>query len=95
MIDKVYDMSADRLKRLDGAPTDEWVLEIAYEDVAPYPLLMRVDEQQRVSVAFELSDEGEARVSPQAAVQAMSLTATMIQLGGMKQPIWSPIKIQT
>ena len=56
---------------------------------------MRVDEQQRVSIAFELSDEGETRVSPQAAVQSMSLTTTMIQLGGMKQPIWSPIKIPT
>lgn len=95
MIDKVYEMSAERLKKLGGAPTDEWVLEVAYEDIAPYPPLMRVDEQQRVSVAFELSDEGATRVSPQAAVQAMSLTATMIQLGGMKQPVWSPIKIPT
>lgn len=95
MIDKVYDMGADRLKKLGGEVTDEWVLEVAYEDVAPYPPLMRVDEEQRVSVAFELFDAGETNVSPQAAVQAMTVTQTMIQLGGMQQPIWSPIKIPT
>jgi hypothetical protein len=55
--------------------------------------LTRVDEQQRVSVAFELFDAGETKVSPRAAVQAMTVTQTMIQLGDMKQPIWSPIKI--
>ena len=38
LLDKVYDMSADRLKELGVELTDEWVLEIAYEDVAPYPL---------------------------------------------------------
>lgn len=87
-------MSATRLRKIGSQlDSDEWVLEIAYEDVAPYPPLMRVDDQQRVSVVFELFDQGEAAVSPQAAVQAMPLTKTMINLGGTKQPIWSPIKI--
>lgn len=95
MIDKVYDMRADRLKKLGGDTTDEWVLEVAYEDVSQYPTSMRVDERQRVSVAFELFDAGETKVSPQAAVQAMTVTQTMLQLGGMKQPIWSPIRIPT
>jgi hypothetical protein len=94
LIDKVYDMSADRLEKLGVDLTDEWVLEVAYEDVAPYPPV-RVAEQQRVSVALELFDAGETPLSPQAAVQAMPLTGTMIHLGGMKQPIWSPIKIPT
>jgi hypothetical protein len=93
LLDKVYDLGADRLKKLRDS--DEWVLEVAYEDVAPYPPLMRVDEEQRVSVVFELFDQGDSPVSPQSAVQAMSLTKTMVQLGGMKQPIWSPIRIPT
>jgi hypothetical protein len=96
LLDKVYDLGADRRRKLEGAlDSDEWVLEVAYEDVAPYPPLMRVEEQQRVSVVFELFDEGDSAVSPQLAVQAMSLTKTMIQLGGMKQPIWSPIRLPT
>jgi len=96
LIDKVYDLGADRLKKMAGElDADEWVLEIAYEDVGPYPDSLRFDDQQRVAVVFELSDRGDAAVSPQAAVQAMALTKTMIRLGGMKQPIWSPVKIRT
>jgi len=56
---------------------------------------MRVDEQQRVSVALELSDEGASAESPQAAIQALPTVETMVRLGGTKQPIWSPIKIPT
>jgi len=96
LIDKNYDLSVDRLKEIEGAlDTDEWVLEVSYEDIGPYPTFMRIDEQQRVSVAFELLDEGESAVSAQGAVQAMPFTKTMIELGGIKQPIWSPIRIPT
>jgi hypothetical protein len=96
LIDKVYDLGVDHLKDLGiKLDSDEWVLEIAYEDVAPYPPPMRVDEQQRVSVAVEVFDEGEVPESPQAAIQVLPVTETMIRLGGMKQPIWSPIKIPT
>ena len=96
MLDKTYDLGAERLKEIGGAlDTDEWVLEVAYDDVGPYLSGVRMEEQQRVSVVFELLDEGEARVSAQRAVQAMSLTKNMVWLGGMKQPIWSPIKIPT
>jgi hypothetical protein len=96
LINKVYDMGVDHLKdhgiKLDF---DEWVLELAYVDVAPYPPSMRVDEQQRVSVALELSDESASTESPQAAIQALPVVDTMVRLGGTKQPIWAPIKIPT
>lgn len=96
LIDRTYDLSADMLEKLDGGlHSNQWVLEVAYEDVAPYPPLMRVDEQQRVSVALELFDEGETRLSPQVAVQSMPMADTMIHLGGVKQAIWSPIKVPT
>ena len=99
IIDRVYDLSAQHLEdvgiKLDS---DEWVLEVDYNDVsdvAPYPPLMRVDDQQRVAVAIELFDEDDTPLSPQLAVQSMPITKTMIHLGGAKQPIWSPIKIPT
>jgi Subtilase family len=89
LIDKVYDVG------IDDHNSDEWVLDVAYEDVAPYPPPMRVEDQQRVSVALELYDENDPAVSPQAAVQLLPMTQTMIRLGGAKQPIWSPIRIPT
>jgi hypothetical protein len=89
LIDRVYNVG------IADHDSDEWVLEIAYQDVAPYPLPMRVDDQQRVSIALELFDEGDPAVSPQAALQILPMTETMIRLGGTRQPIWSPIKIPT
>ena len=48
-----------------------------------------------ISHLLQSQDDTETPLSPQGAVQAMPLTGTMIHLGGMKQPIWSPIKIST
>ena len=89
LIDKVYDV------KIDDHNSDEWILDVAYEDVAPYPPSMRVEDQQRVSVVLELFDDGDPAVSPQAAVQILPITQTMIRLGGVRQPIWSPIRIPT
>jgi len=44
---------------------------------------------------LELVDWGETAESPQTAIQAMPIVQTMVQLGGMKQPIWMPIKLPT
>jgi hypothetical protein len=96
VLDKDYDLGADQLKE-DGIrlASDEWVLEVGYEDVAPYPPQLIVDEHQRVSVALELSDKGEPALSPQADIQAMPIVQTMVRLGGVKQPVWMPIKVPT
>jgi hypothetical protein len=96
LIDRVYDLSTEHLReRKVEVQADEWVLEVDYVDVAPYPPLLRVGEQQRVAVALELLDDDEGSLSPQAAVQTMPIVKTMVHLGGMKQPIWAPIKIPT
>ena len=96
LIDREYALDEEHLKKNKvSLDADEWVLDVAYEDVAPYPPLMRVDEQQRVGVVLELFDADDGRVSPQTAVQAMPMTASMVHLGGMKPPIWSPRIIPT
>jgi hypothetical protein len=96
LIDKTYDLSVKHLESLNvKLDIDELVLEVAYEEVAPYPPSMTIDEQQRVSIAWELFDDSVASVSPQVSVQALAVTGTMIRLGGMRQPIWSPIRIPT
>jgi hypothetical protein len=97
LIDRTYDLSAIHLlERGVDVSGDEWVFEIEYQDVGPYPPLSIIDEAQRVGVVVELCDADTVQnISPQAAVQAMPITATMIQLGGAKVGIWAPIKIPT
>jgi hypothetical protein len=94
LIDKTYDLHEEALRaqKIDHAE-DEWILEVSYEEVGPYPAQMTVADSQRVSLAWELYDADEGGVSPQAAIQSTPLANTMISLGGAKQPIWAPIKI--
>lgn len=96
LIDRTYDLSAHHLAETKVYPTgDTWVLEIGYGEVAPYPPAMRVDEQQRVGVVVELFDQDAGGDSPQMAVQALPSIHPMVHLGGIKQPIWAPIRIPT
>jgi hypothetical protein len=96
LIDRHYDFGKEHLLELGiQLASDEWVLEIGYEDIAPYPPQLIIDEHQRVSVALELSDKGDTAESPQAAIQAMPMVQSMVKLGGMKQPVWMPIKVPT
>jgi hypothetical protein len=95
LIDRTYDLTAAHLKAVEIAPkADDWVLELDYAEVAPYPPGLRVDDQQRVGVVVELFDESDIE-SPQAHVQALPAAHTMIHLGGLKQPVWAPIRILT
>jgi hypothetical protein len=96
MIDRTYDLDEDHLAALNIEPADdEWILEVSYEEVGPYPVGVTVNDQQRVSVVWELFDEATDGVSPQELVQEMISTADMIRLGGSQQAIWSPIRIPT
>lgn len=96
LIDKTYDLSTEHLEKLNiKLDKDELVLEVAYQEMAPYPPSMTIDEHQRVSLAWEILDDSVPSVNPQVSVQALPVARTMIQLGGMKQPIWSPIKVPT
>jgi len=96
LVDRTYNLSTNHLEDQEIVPrSDEWVVEVEYSDVGPYPPALRIDEQQRVAIALELFDKSDLRISPQLAVQAMPVTTTMVHLGGTKQAIWSPIKIPT
>jgi len=49
----------EHLSRLQiDLDSDEWVIELDYNDVGPYPPFLRIDEQQRVGLAIELFDAG-------------------------------------
>jgi len=89
-------LGAEHLQELKiTLASDEWVLEVGYEDIAPYLPLLGVEDHQRVSVALEIFDQDGSTLGPQAAIQAMPIADTMIHLGGVKQPIWAPIRIPT
>lgn len=95
IVDRIDDLSRARLEKLNiEVESDEWVVELDYSDVGPYPPSLRIDEQQRVGLALELFD-AEDGVSPQAALQSMPLVQTMIHLGGVRQPVWAPVRIVT
>ena len=95
IVDRTDDLGEEHLSRLQiNLDSDEWVIELDYNDVGPYPPFLRIDEQQRVGLAIELFDAAGV-VSPQTALQAMPMVKTMIHLGGVRQPIWAPVRILT
>jgi len=93
LIDRTYDLSAQRLSQ---RPTsDLWTIELLYEQTAEYYSGMTFAPQQRVAFAAELVDVDERPVSPQAAVQAMPLAATMIRLAVPPARLAVPIVIRS
>ena len=65
LIDKTYDLSTEHLEKLKiKLDKDELVLEVSYQETAPYPPSMTIDEHQRVSLVWELVDESVPNVSP-------------------------------
>lgn len=93
----------DRVWRLDRdgndeprptPPDGEWVVELFYEDVGPYPATLQIPPQQRVGLVMELFDDSDAPVSPQEALQKLPIASTMIQLAGVTHEIQVPVKIR-
>jgi hypothetical protein len=78
----LHDRWYDLRKLPDGAQTesDLWLLEIAYEEIADYYPAISFAPQQRVAFAAELIDASPSPVSPQLALQALPITATMQRL---------------
>ncbi|HEY5087005.1 MAG TPA: S8 family serine peptidase, partial [Gemmatimonadaceae bacterium] len=92
MIDRTYDLSKEKLAKLDPAPSQSlWDLEISYDQIAEYHPAITFAPQQRVSFAAELRDAGARPVSPQAAVQALPAAASMTRLGLPPTPLGVPI----
>lgn len=95
IIDRVW-----RLDREDSNPpsralaSDEWVIELSYEDVGPYPATLLVAPQQKVSLVMELFDDSSDPVSPQEELQKLPIAHTMIRLAGVPREIQVPVKIR-
>ena len=81
-------------KPRETPPDGEWVAEIRYEDVGPYPATLLIPPQQKVALAMELFDDSEDPVSPQEAIQNLPAANTMIQLAGVPQGIQVPVKVR-
>jgi hypothetical protein len=91
IIDSTVDVSLSRLEANGQAPTgDLWSLTVSYKDLGPPPAGVEFAPQQRVGVAMELFDAGEAPVSPQAAVQAAPVPQ-MNRLPVLQAPARVPI----
>jgi hypothetical protein len=99
---RTYPIS-DKLWRLDydgkgklrpTPPDDEWVVEVSYEDVGPYPATLQIPPQQRVALVMELFDASDDPVSPQEALQKLPIANTMIQLAGVSRQIQVPVRVR-
>ncbi len=95
VLDRHYSLDRYKPRHERAAEGDLWLLEISYEEIAPYPPAMDFDPRQRVAFAAELVDEGEAAVDPQAAMQALPIANTMNRLSIQPTPIRSPIIFKT
>jgi len=90
-----FDLDRERLAAQQiKSPPETWTLEVAYEQSADYLPSMEFAPQQRVGLALELFDAAEEGTSPQAAVQALPIAATLIRLSQSAVPIAVPIKVR-
>lgn len=94
-IDRTYKLSRYKPDGDAPAPDDLWLLELSYEEIAPYPPGMEFNARQRVAFAAELLDAGAAAADPQAAMQDLPIAQTMTRLSVQATPIRSPIIIRT
>jgi hypothetical protein len=95
LIDRRYQLGQYKRGQEKAAVGDLWLLEISYEEIAPYTAAMDFDPRQRVAFAAELLDDGEDPVDPQPAMQALPIAPTMTRLSIQPVPIRSPIVIKT
>jgi hypothetical protein len=94
VIDRIYKLARYKPDGEQPAEGDMWLIEFAYEEIAPYPPGMEFDPRQRVAFAAELRDDGEKPTSPQAAMQALPSVALMTRLSIQPQSIRNPIVLR-
>jgi hypothetical protein len=95
VIDRRYKLAKHKADGDKPAPSDLWLLELSYEDIAPYYPGIDFDPRQRIAFAAELLDLGEKPVDPQAALQALPAAASMTRLSVQAVPIRSPVIVRT
>jgi hypothetical protein len=93
LLDKIYDLSqvGDGV-RVEG---DMWLLELSYAQTADYYPGITFSPQQRVAIAAELFDSGEAPVSPQASLRSLPITQTMQRLSVAPAAIKTPVILRS
>jgi hypothetical protein len=90
-----YQLRPDKLEKgNERIAGDEWIVEVEYTQTADYYPGLVFTPQQRVGVAIELLDGAEKPVSPQAAIQALPVAATMVRLGTLAVPLATPITVK-
>jgi hypothetical protein len=72
-----------------------WLIELSYEDIAPYPPGMDFDPRQRVAFAAELFDASATHADPQPAMQALPIAASMTRLSIQPAVIRNPVIVRT
>jgi hypothetical protein len=91
VIDRLYNLGKFKPGNEKAAEGDVWLLELSYDEVAPYPPGMDFDPRQRVAFAAEVFDVGERHIDPQAAMQALPIASTMNRLSIQPTPIRTPV----
>jgi hypothetical protein len=95
IIDRRYKLNRFKPDGEKAAEGDMWLLELSYDEIAPYPSAMDFDPRQRVAFVAQLFDHGEEPIDPQSAMQALPITASMSRLSIQPTAIRSPIIIRT
>ncbi|WP_197453500.1 S8 family serine peptidase [Caulifigura coniformis] len=95
LIDRTYDLQRHKPGESEEAPEDLWVLELSYEEIAPYVAAVEFDPRQRVAFAAELLDLSENPVDPQPMMQALPIAASMTRLSVTATPIRPPVIVRT
>jgi hypothetical protein len=91
VVDRVYKLDRYRPGADTPAEGDLWLIEIRYEEIAPYPPGMDFDPRQRVAFAAELIDKGDRPVDPQAAMQRLPIAESMTRLSIQPTAVRSPV----
>lgn len=95
VLDRLYSLEHYKSGQDKAAVGDLWLVEISYEEIAPYIPARDFDPRQRVAFAAEVIDMGESPVDPQSAMQSLPIAPTMNRLSIQPVPIRSPIIIKT
>lgn len=88
--DRVFDLSTEKLSERGIKPSDTWVVELSYEELAEYAPGIEFSPQQRVAFAAELIDEAEDPVGPQSSLLKLPVTHTMNALGVLRSRVHVP-----
>jgi len=94
-IDRRYNLIHYKPGNEKEAEGDTWLVDLSYEEIAPYPPGMDFDPRQRVAFAAELYDDSATRADPQPALQALPIAASMTRLSVQPTPIRNPVIIRT